>query len=378
MLPNYNDGSIVNLMSSISNSFGVKTQYNSLKILPPEKLKKNVLLIVIDGLGYNYLISKNSSLPILGSMTSVFPSTTGAAITSFYTGVPVQQHASPGWFVFLKEIGIVSIILRFSPRSEGSIFSESGIKIENIINQDSFTSKLKAKSFAIAGKNIVNSDFSKLMTKKAKRLSYDNLNGFFKQINKALNSTNSRKYIFAYWPKFDALSHKHGIESQQSERHFKILEKRLNALIKKLKTDTTLIITSDHGFISAEEERVIKLEDHPKLKECLTMPFCGDSRVIYCYVHPSKTKQFEDYLKHNLSKYCDFYKSQELIDKNYFGLFEPNPKLFDRVGDYVLICKENYIIKDLLENEERDDNIGHHSGISEDEMLVPLIVVNSL
>jgi len=376
MLPNYNDGSIVNLMSSISNSFGVKTQYNSLKILPPEKLKKNVLLIVIDGLGYNYLISKNSSLPILGSMTSVFPSTTGAAITSFYTGVPVQQHASPGWFVFLKEIGIVSIILRFSPRSEGSIFSESGIKIENIINQDSFTSKLKAKSFAIAGKNIVNSDFSKLMTKKAKRLSYDNLNGFFKQINKALNSTNSRKYIFAYWPKFDALSHKHGIESQQSERHFKILEKRLNALIKKLKTDTTLIITSDHGFISAEEERVIKLEDHPKLKECLTMPFCGDSRVIYCYVHPSKTKQFEDYLKHNLSKYCDFYKSQELIDKNYFGLFEPNPKLFDRVGDYVLICKKNYIIKDLLENEEREKNIGHHSGISEDEMLVPLIVIN--
>ena len=376
MLPNYNDGSIVNLMSSISNSFGVKTQYNSLKILPPEKLKKNVLLIVIDGLGYNYLISKNSSLPILGSMTSVFPSTTGAAITSFYTGVPVQQHASPGWFVFLKEIGIVSIILRFSPRSEGSIFSESGIKIENIINQDSFTSKLKAKSFAIAGKNIVNSDFSKLMTKKAKRLSYDNLNGFFKQINKALNSTNSRKYIFAYWPKFDSLSHKHGIESKQSENHFKILEKRLNALIKKLKNDTTLIITSDHGFISAEEEHVIKLEDHPKLKECLTMPFCGDSRVIYCYVHPSKTKQFEDYLKHNLSKYCDFYKSQELIDKNYFGLFEPNPKLFDRVGDYVLICKKNYIIKDLLENEEREKNIGHHSGISEDEMLVPLIVIN--
>ena len=216
------------------------------------------------------------------------------------------------------------------------------------------------------------------MTKKAKRLSYKNLNGFFKQINNALNSTNSRKYIFAYWPKFDSLSHKHGIESKQSENHFKTLEKRLNVLIKKLKNDTTLIITSDHGFISTEQERVIKLEDHPKLKECLTMPFCGDSRVIYCYVHPSKTKQFEDYLKHNLSKYCDFYKSQELIDKNYFGLFEPNPKLFDRVGDYVLICKENYIIKDLLENEERDDNIGHHSGISEDEMLVPLIVVNSL
>lgn len=33
-LPDYNGGSIVNLMSSIAKSFGTKLQYDELKILP--------------------------------------------------------------------------------------------------------------------------------------------------------------------------------------------------------------------------------------------------------------------------------------------------------------------------------------------------------
>ena len=35
------------------------------------------------------------------------------------------------------------------------------------------------------------------------------------------------------------------------------------------------------------------------------------------------------------------------------GLFKENPKLFDRVGDYTLILKENYLIKDNILNQKR-------------------------
>ena len=378
MLPDYHNGSIVNLMSSIAKSFRVKTLYNPLKILPPKKLKKNIVLIVIDGLGYNYLKGKNTILNkfMKGSMTSVFPSTTGAAIPTFFTGVPAQQHAFTGWFVFLKEIGVVAKSLPFSPRLGGPSFSKAGIKIKNILTQDAFTSKINAKSFIISGKEIADSDFSKLMSKKAKMLKYKNLNEFFSQLRKAMNFSNSKKYVYAYWSKLDSLNHNYGVNSKKSEKHLKVLIKKLNIFIKNLRKDTTLIITSDHGFVNTPKDRVIKLEDHPKLKESLTLPLCGESRTVYCYVHPSKADYFEKYVKENLSKYCNIYKSPDLIGKNYFGLFKPNPNLFNRVGDYILICKENYIIKDKLENEKRENHIGHHSGISEDEMLVPLIVVN--
>jgi hypothetical protein len=72
---------------------------------------------------------------------------------------------------------------------------------------------------------------------------------------------------------------------------------------------------------------------------------------------------------------CDLYRSEDLIARNYFGLFEPDPRLYDRIGDYVLIMRDNYIIKDFLLNEEEKFHIGNHGGVTEEEMLVPVVVV---
>jgi len=385
-LPNYKDGSIVNLMSSIAQSFGVKTRYNPLKILPPNKINgyKNIVLMVIDGMGYEYLKKKENEDIILnshlvGPMTSVFLPTTASAIATFLTGVAPQQHAFTGWFMHLKEIGVVSTILPFSPRFGGPVFSKNGIEITDVLDQKAFTSKIKAQNFSVNHKKIAYSDFSKEMSKNSKILPYGSLNGFFKQINKAINYNNKKKYIYAYWPEFDSLNHKHGVEHKKSEKHFKEIDKKLRSFIKNLKeTNTLLIITADHGFVNTPIERIIKLEDHPKMKECLTLPLCGEGRVTYCYVHPSKAEEFEKYVKDKLGKYCDLFKGQELIDKNFFGLFEPNKKLFDRVGDYILIFKENYIIKDKIKRDKKKKkpNVGHHGGVSKDEMIVPLVLID--
>ena len=51
-------------------------------------------------------------------------------------------------------------------------------------------------------------------------------------------------------------------------------------------------------------------------------------------------------------------------------------KLFDRVGDYVLVMKDNYVVEDSILGEKRPPHIGHHGGVSSGEMFVPLIVIN--
>ena len=109
-LPNYKENNIVNLMSSISSSFGKKHQYKQLESLGSEKLNnfENVVLIVIDGLGYNYLKKqKNSFLfkHLHSKLTTTFLSTTACANTVFQVGYPPQQHALTGWTINLKEVG---------------------------------------------------------------------------------------------------------------------------------------------------------------------------------------------------------------------------------------------------------------------------------
>ena len=93
IFPNYNH-SILNLINSILKKYNVETKYSSLPILE-EKLKKdykNIVLIILDVMGNNLLnnISPNGFLNKnkVDKITSVCPSTTTAALTTYYSGRP--------------------------------------------------------------------------------------------------------------------------------------------------------------------------------------------------------------------------------------------------------------------------------------------------
>ena len=74
-MPNYENGSLVNLMTSIVNFFGGKSQYNPLKALPLSQLNgiDNVVLILLDGLGYNFFVenAKLIEYPIMDHLLSL-------------------------------------------------------------------------------------------------------------------------------------------------------------------------------------------------------------------------------------------------------------------------------------------------------------------
>lgn len=381
--PIYKDGSIVNLMSSVLKAYGCESKYEALKILKPDELResKNIVLIVIDGLGYEYLTKYGKGTVfnnyLRGKITSVFPATTATAITTFVTGVAPQQHAITGWYVYLKELGLVSTILPFTPRCGGLSFSQIKINPKVIFNQKSVFEKIKANSYYIIHKDFLGSDYTVALSGRAKSRPFNSLTDFFRQIRRVLSSTKSKKYVYAYLHKFDSLCHEYGTKSAEVFAYFKNLNKKLIPFLKSIKgTDTTVIITADHGLIDTTKSRIIKLKEHPEFVDTLILPLCGDTRIGYCYVHPSKIKHFREYVNRVFKNCCELYRGEELIRKKYFGLFEPNENLFSRVGDYILVMKENYIIRDFVLGEDEYFPIGNHGGVSKEEMFVPLIVVN--
>lgn len=381
-LPNYKDGSIVNLMSSIKKAFGGKSIYQPLRDFDVSVIsKKDIILIIVDGLGYEYLLKhgKGSFLykNLKGKMTSVLPATTASAMTSFATGVAPQQHALTGWFMYLKEVGTVVAILSFISRAGNLKLWKGDIKYRDIYDQKSFFEDLEATSISIKHKDYSESEYSLLATKNTIRLPFSKFNGFFGQIHKALNIEGKRKFVFAYWPKLDSICHRKGTNSREAKKHFKRIDNKILLLAKSLKNkNTAIIVTADHGLINTRENnKIIKLKNHPKFIETLAIPLSGEPRFVYCYVKPSKVKQFENYVRTEFRGVCDMHKSEDLIEKNYFGLYAPNEKLKDRIGDYVLIMKENYIMKDFILGEDQNIFISNHGGVSKEEMFVPLIVI---
>ncbi|MBU1631816.1 MAG: alkaline phosphatase family protein, partial [Nanoarchaeota archaeon] len=180
--------------------------------------------------------------------------------------------------------------------------------------------------------------------------------------------------ILSHWGGFDEICHSEGCSSVKTKNHFLELDKKLSTFVNSIKdTNTTLIITADHGQIDSSKSKAINLKDHPKLKETLRMPLCGEHRFTYCYVYPNKAKQFEEYVKTEMKNICDIYKSSDLIKQNMFGLFESCKELKSRIGDYVLIMKDDYTFKDWLPNEKEFFLKAVHGGTSKEEMNVPLI-----
>lgn len=390
--PNFKDGSIVNLMSSIGTALGKRQKYGELKFLRSAELKKakNILLLVIDGLGYEYI--KNNSIKhtrkenaektvfekyLRGGITSVFPSTTATAITTFTTGVAPQQHAITGWFMYLKEAGAIIKPLPFTTRIGGFSLTADHFNFWAICNTRPFSDGLKVKNYMICPTHIVNSEYNKKVYGGCKRVGYNTGKGMFSQLTKAVKENKKRKFIYAYWPLFDSLSHKYGNNSKKTRQHFKELVDHIELFLKKIKgTSTTVIITADHGFVDSKESERIDLAKHPKLKECLLLPLCGEPRAAYCYVRPDKIRYFERYVKTKLSRYCTLYKTNKMIKQGWFGKYATNPKLSERTGDYIIVMKEKYVIGDALLNQDAVFHVGNHGGASKEEMMVPLVVIN--
>jgi predicted AlkP superfamily pyrophosphatase or phosphodiesterase len=379
--PNYKNGSIINLMSSIKRTLGGNHQYNPLKGLDSNKYKgKNIILIVADGLGYNYLTKKHPksflNKHLHSKITTVFPATTACAMTALSIGLPPQQHALTGWYTYLKEIGDITTVLPFTTRS-GFNLKDLGVNYNDIFDQKSFFEDLDVTSVVIKHEDYLHSEFAKVTDKGSIPLGYTDLDSFFERIKEGIKIDDNRKYIWAYWPSIDSLSHEYATDSEEVANHFEELDKKIEQFSVWLKDkNTSIVVTADHGLIDTkEEEKIILLENHPDFLDTLVLPLSGEPRVAYCYVRPNRVNNFKHYVNTVFKDVCELYLSEDLIEENYFGLYDPNPNLKDRVGDYTLIMKDNYIMKDIILGEERRIFIGNHGGLSDEELFVPLVVI---
>jgi len=382
-LPDYGGASLVNLMSSISAALGgpasdyPASQLAGLDALPEAR---NVVLLVIDGLGYEFLCRHGDGTTLAGHlqgrMTSVFPATTAAAVSTFATGLGPQQHAFTGWYMYLKELGTVAAVLPFRSRYGGSTLGAAGIDAARIFNTPSLFERLPVRSYAVMHEHIIHSDFSTAALGCAERLPYTSLKGLFQRITQALGRGEQRKYVYAYWSNLDGLAHEFGADSHEVIAHFQELDAAFAAFLKTLRgSGTTVIVTADHGLIDTEPERIIQVHDHAPLADGLVLPLCGEPRLAYCYVRAGRAGQFEDYVRTQLAHACDLYQSEQLVRDGWFGLGEAHPRLRDRIGDYALVMKDNYVVKDRVLGETPYQQIGVHGGVSAEEMFVPLIVV---
>lgn len=388
-LPDYHGGSIVNLMRSIESGLGARpgdaaSAYPEARALPAGALAhaRNIVLLVIDGLGYDYLTRAGAGgalhRHLKARLTSVFPPTTTTAVTSFLTGVGPQQHALTGWHMWLRELGCLAATLRFRPRHGGEPLSRAGIVPRSVFEAEPVFDRLAANGHVVSPADIIDSDYNAAHCGLALRHPYKASPEMFSALAGIVRSGAGRQFVHAYTYDLDAAAHTFGCASAELQAKFRQIDAAFARFLDEIAgSDTLVIAISDHGFIDSPKPACIELADHPQLAETLLLPLCGERRTAYCYVRSGLARAFEHYVQTRLDHCAVLCRSAELIAQGWFGLGPANPRLAERIGDYALVMKGDYTIKDWIPGEQRYLTAGVHGGVSAAEMHVPLIVAEA-
>ncbi len=375
--PFYNGYCILNITNTILKHFGIESK-NSLRGSYDYFFDgaNSVVLFIIDALGLN-LIKKAMSVLKLDAfeqlaneglfipLTSVFPSTTAVALPSLSTGITPSEHGLLGYRFYSKKYGFLINSLF------GKVANTQNCAIQIDTNwympvKTSFE-KLRengVKSFVVTKIDYIRSHFEKALYRGAEEIPYLTSSDMFARIEYLLKTNEPPLYINAYWWAIDALSHRYGPFSEEVFKELIELNSMLSLFIEKLKKDTLLILTADHGQLLSPEEKNISLAEYAGLEKTLMLPV-SDLRAPYVYVRGKLDKSAFSELQN-----VDILTNGEAFEAGYFG---PSKNFSERVGDFVLIIKDDKNYSYLNPNEEIKMK-GKHGGLSENEMLVPLFM----
>ncbi|MFA6255432.1 MAG: alkaline phosphatase family protein [Patescibacteria group bacterium] len=396
--PNYGRGSIAEIAPSVLNLFGVSTKRGTLPFLKKENGKyRQVILLIVDAFGYDQFKKYQKNLPIIKKMvkdgevqkiTSVFPTTTAAALTAIHTGLTPQEHGLPEWVVYFEEFGQIIETLPFRPvKTTGTdTMLKFGGRSEMLYAGPTVFQALKAggvKPFLFTSKRFTNSAYTRAVTKGGNVIGFANLTDLMKKLRTAVTKEKSRAFFSVYWGEVDNALHHHGPNSLQHQKalrqFFQELQKELiNKINTKLFSDTLMIICADHGQVKVNPKKTIYLNNYPEIiknlaksKQGKIIPPTGSPRDVFLFVQPKKVKETIKLLKKQLGNKADIFEIAKLKKEKWFGINAPTKKFNRRVGNLLILPRKNYAVWYIHVPGELLKFLGIHGGATAKEMLVP-------
>ncbi len=394
VLPNYRDGSIANVPATVAALLGVP--FAGLPALPGALWRplgseiKRVVLLTLDGFGWNLFQARqelvtavSQKATITSQLTSIFPSTTVAALSSLWTGSAPAQHGLVGLRIFFPEYAVSAGMLDFSPlfyKAQDALV-DAGLDPKTFLRRPGVGEQLAASgipTFAFKGYEIVDSVLSQMHGRGvAESFGVISLAEMLVGIRELLDKrAGERLFINAYWPTIDSLSHYHTWQGTAVAAEVRAIFNQLqteffDALTDAARQDTAFFIVADHGQELTPLSQQIFLSDHPELEQMLFMRPTGEPRVVYLYTKHGCQQAVIDYVNTKLGGAMTAVSTQDALQAGLFGPDNFAPNVADRLGDVVLIMREGYSLFSEAERPKAHKMIGRHGGMSHAEMQVP-------
>ena len=359
----YYEESILSYVASMRNYFGLDSSYDSNKEFDKmleEKKPNNIFLILVDAMGANQVKQKlpedsfvRRNLKFVTS--TVFPSTTSAATTAIECGRAPNENAWLGWNQYLKDIDdyVIPFLGKgyYSEIDYGSRYYRDRFPVPKTIDELNAIG-IKAREIYPAWREDGCETFRD-MTNRLVDYSY----------------SNEYRYIYAYFDKYDSLLHMHGPESKITDDYLFYVNECLEDLEKRANEKTMFVVVADHGQVQIKEHYF--LITSPLHKYLKRKPYI-EPRACALDIIDGMEDEFEKEFKNILEDKFLLLNKKQILETHLFGSKKSHPYFEELLPDFIALAKANTNLEYYVD-EESDLN-GHHAGMTEDEMLIPVVI----
>lgn len=352
----------------------------------------NVVLILLDGFGYEAWRRTADSHPFLASLsdrgavtplTSIYPSETAAAITTLHTGLQPVEHGLLGWGQYVPELDATIQTLPFLT-ADGTPAEEAfGDDADPALLFDAETLYQRAGRAGITSQLVHPAEFEdsaydSMVKRGAETVPYGSVAEMALRVRQTLEAADGPTYVNAYVPHLDATAHDHGNQSAEYAAQVGMVADCLQReLVENLDSETAertlLIVTADHGQVDTRPAENVDLDAlgvEPHLKrdgDGDPIPALGGPRNLQFHVREGHVQALAEVLESASGADLRTFTREEYEARGLFGDRAPSARFEERRPDLVAVPRELTVWYD----DGHLEMVGMHGGLHPHEMLVP-------
>lgn len=393
--PRYDGRSIVNLAVSAFRAAGrsglsdrAAPLASSLDPFGGRRAEGPVVVLLVDGLGLDAVDVWAASgstraarwARLTEPITTVFPTTTTAALTSLSTGVAPARHGLVGYRQYLPRFGVVADLLKMTP--VGAPVREQLIGPAWRPQDLSAVPSLFAggpPSAAVTRGLFEGTGFTRLLYEGAEFVGYATGVDLAHRLASVLGRPRPPCVVYAYWDELDTIQHVRGplpgLVRLELERVAQLIEHVAGALPPRRRRSTTLFVTGDHGQVRATRAARIRLESLPEVVREMARPLAGDRRAGFLRARAGRREALRTAVGRHLPPGSVVVPMERAVRAGLFGPPPYHPELDERLGDLLVLPAVPAGLTYLPPGAAEPTHylLGAHGGLDPSELLVPCV-----
>lgn len=333
----------------------------------------HVVVVVVDGLGSRLLAARSGYARFLRSapdrtISTVFPTTTAAALTSLTTGADPGQHGLVGYRMLdARHDRLVNGLTGW----DAGMDPETWQRCRTVFEQ---AGEADVAAFAVGPATFVGSGFTRATLRGATYEPADSLRARFERAD-ALTRSNGRSLTYLYVPELDKISHQHGWESDRWTAALEELDGEMRRFVAAVGRRVGVLLTADHGSLDVPHTSQVLFDQAPELVEGVRH-VGGEPRCLHLYLEPGATASdrlaLADVWRDSEGERAWVFSRDEAVDGGLFG--EVHDDVLPRIGDVIVAARKRIAYYDSRPTDQAARRmIGQHGSLTDEERTVPFI-----